>query len=232
MINDVRKTVMYILNKDNNGYITPDEFNLFAKQAQLEVFEQLFYDYTNWINKKNASLARDGYSNISKQIIDAIDIFNTADTLTYDAVNEAFDMPVDSYFLNTVLYNSKQVEEVLPHKVELLLQSNLTAPSISYPAYYQLGSQIKVYPSTIIADVKCRYIRYPKDPQWTYISLAATGSPVFNPTASGYQDFELPLSMFNDLVSKILSYCGVNIREFDVAQYAEKLDLNEQTKQS
>ena len=40
MINTVRNTGMAILHKDNNGYITPEEFNLFAKQAQLEIFEQ------------------------------------------------------------------------------------------------------------------------------------------------------------------------------------------------
>ena len=33
---------MAVLNKDNNGYITPEEFNLFAKQAQLELFEGVF----------------------------------------------------------------------------------------------------------------------------------------------------------------------------------------------
>ena len=57
---------MAIINKDNNGYITPDEFNLFAKQAQLEIFEQYFYDYTNWVNKRNSRLANDGYSDIQK----------------------------------------------------------------------------------------------------------------------------------------------------------------------
>ena len=73
MINTVRNTVMAIINKDNNGYITPDEFNLFAKQAQLEIFEQYFYDYTNWVNKRNARLANDGYSDIQKQISENLD---------------------------------------------------------------------------------------------------------------------------------------------------------------
>ena len=46
MINEVRNTVMAVLNKDNNGYVTPEEFNLFARQAQLELFEEYFYDYS------------------------------------------------------------------------------------------------------------------------------------------------------------------------------------------
>jgi len=33
-----------IANKEQRGYITPQEFNLFADQAQKEIFEQYFYD--------------------------------------------------------------------------------------------------------------------------------------------------------------------------------------------
>ena len=36
MINSVRNTVLAIINKNNYGYISPSDFNLFAKQAQLE----------------------------------------------------------------------------------------------------------------------------------------------------------------------------------------------------
>ena len=45
---------------------------MFAKQAQLEIFEQQFYDYTNWVNKRNARMANDGYSDIQKQIAEKI----------------------------------------------------------------------------------------------------------------------------------------------------------------
>ena len=42
MINEVRNAVLAFLNKNNYGYITPQDFNLYAKQAQLELFEDLF----------------------------------------------------------------------------------------------------------------------------------------------------------------------------------------------
>ena len=45
MINDVRNTVLSIISKENRGYITPLEFNLFAKQAQLEIFGQYMFNY-------------------------------------------------------------------------------------------------------------------------------------------------------------------------------------------
>ena len=43
-INTVYQRVLAIANKEQRGYITPQEFNLFANQAQLDIFEQYFYD--------------------------------------------------------------------------------------------------------------------------------------------------------------------------------------------
>lgn len=230
MINTVRNTVMAILNKDNNGYITPEEFNLFAKQAQLEIFEQYFYDYTNWVNKRNARLANDGYSNIQKIISETIDELSTSSNLVYDSPSQSFALPADWYYINVVLYGTKEVEYVAQNKVMNLLSSNITAPTTAYPAYYQKGDDIKVYPASITSNVSAMYVRYPLDPKWTYTVVG--GSPIFNQSAVDYQDFELPESAQNDLVYKILSYAGVNIREAEVVQFATGSDNAEQTKQS
>ena len=41
-IDTVYQRVLAALNKEQRGYITPQEFNLFANQAQLDIFEQYF----------------------------------------------------------------------------------------------------------------------------------------------------------------------------------------------
>ena len=221
---------MAIINKDNNGYITPEEFNLFAKQAQLEIFEQYFYDYTNWVNKRNARLANDGYSDIQKQISENLDPFSVQSALTYNSGAGAFAAPSDSYFVNVLLYGNKEVEYVAHTKIMNLISSNLTTPTTSYPAYYEKDHLYYVYPQSIQSNVSALYVRYPLDPKWTY--TVVSGSPVFNQSAPDYQDFELPQSAQNDVVFKILSYAGVNIRENDVVQFAMAGDNAEQTKQS
>jgi len=43
-VDSVYQKVLAIANKEQRGYITPQEFNLFAKQAQLDILEQYFYD--------------------------------------------------------------------------------------------------------------------------------------------------------------------------------------------
>lgn len=41
-VNTVYQTVLSILNKEQRGYMTPDEFNKVATQVQLEIFENYF----------------------------------------------------------------------------------------------------------------------------------------------------------------------------------------------
>ena len=43
-VDNVYQKVLALANKEQRGYITPQEFNLFADQAQMEIFEQYFYD--------------------------------------------------------------------------------------------------------------------------------------------------------------------------------------------
>ncbi len=223
---------MAVLNKDNNGYITPEEFNLFAKQAQLELFEEYFYNYKNALNLQNKRLSNSGYADIPKQLAEVIDLFTKReDNLTYSS--NAFTLPDDWYTINTVFYNTTtEVERVNQNKITQLVASHLTAPTTTYPAYYLTGAtdstptptspgnSMIVYPDTITTDVDVLYVRYPSDPKWTYTTVS--GSPVFNQSAADYQDFELPLSDQVELTLKILQYAGVNIRELQVTELAAR----------
>ena len=224
MINDVRNTVLSIISKDNRGYITPEEFNLFAKQAQLEIFEQYIYSYSNSIVKQNARMFGEGYTDVPKNIGEVIDEFSVLGSLSYSV--PYFSPPVDYYYLERVMYNNIEVEKVSQRKISALLNSNLTAPDVSYPVYTLQETGLIVYPTTIVNNITTQYIRYPKDPVWTYNSITA-GQPVFNPSNAFYQDFELPLSDFAGLVVKILQYAGVSIREMEVVQAAKSEEIQD-----
>ena len=43
-IDTVYQRVLALANKEQRGYITPQEFNLFADHAQTTIFEQYFYN--------------------------------------------------------------------------------------------------------------------------------------------------------------------------------------------
>jgi len=221
MINSVRNTVMSILNKDNNGYITPEEFNSFAKQAQLEIFNQYFVDFKNSKLLDFKGMETSGYSDVTKQMDQTIDYFSKNIDLVYAAGK--FAMPADWFLMNALYYNQKEIEHVDQLKVYKLLQSNLTAPTELYPAYVMQGNDITVYPLTIVDDVETYYVRYPYDPKWTY--TVVNGSPLFNQSANDYQDFELTSSDFPKLVVKICEYAGTSIREQEVVAAAKQEEM-------
>ena len=43
-VNTVYQTVLLILNKEQRGYLTPEEFNKIGSQVQREIFERYFDD--------------------------------------------------------------------------------------------------------------------------------------------------------------------------------------------
>ena len=43
-INSVYQKVLALANKEQRGYITPQEFNLLADKAQSEIFENYFHN--------------------------------------------------------------------------------------------------------------------------------------------------------------------------------------------
>jgi hypothetical protein len=229
MINSVRNTVLAVANKQNFGYITPSDFNLYAKQAQLDIFEDYFYRYNEWIAKQNARISGSGYADIVKNIEEAIDIFSSTNTPS-DSSGPSFPLPSDYYLINVVKYSSKEVERVSQNKILNLTSSHLTAPTVTFPAYVMDGSNITVYPSTITTGITIQYIRKPLDPKWTYTTLSA-GEPVFNQSASDYQDFELPASDEPTIVNKILKYAGISIRETDIYKAGENDEVKETQKQ-
>ena len=229
MIDSVRNTVLSIISKDNRGYITPEEFNYFAKQAQLEIFEDMFFRYSNMIYKQNQRQHGSGYTDAPKILEEMIDKFSTYSLLNYNNTTLKFDIPSDNYSLDKILYNDTvEVERVLQNKINYLLQSGIAAPSIYYPVYTIDEVGVQVYPITIdgaTASVTAQYIRYPKDPKWTYNPVLINGSPMFDPGQTDYQDFELPLNFETDLVIKILEYSGISIRENDVTQAAKAEEM-------
>ncbi|MGA0984954.1 MAG: hypothetical protein ACO3ST_09840, partial [Burkholderiaceae bacterium] len=214
MIDSVRQTVLSILNKNNYGYISPSDFNLYAKQAQLEVFESYFTGLNQAINAENARMSGTEYADMSKGISEAINVFSVTNPLTQSpnpATPNVFFAPSqtttgdDYYLLNKVLAGGIEAEPVSHSKITMLNASLLTAPSTQFPAYTLQADSITVFPATFNqpGDVNAQYIRYPFDPKWTYVSLVG-GEPVFDQSQLDFQAFELPIEDEPRLVYRIL----------------------------
>ena len=238
--NAVRNLVMHLLNKNNFGYITPDEYNSFSLLAQLDIFEDLFYQYTNWQNKQNKRMTNSEYANIPKNIQEQIDAFATYTTDTnfiYTPLTNSWGYTGNDLYRveNLSLVNSQgkktDIELVSKSKLNRMVNLGETSPSFTYPVYEKIGDLFRIYPVlTVGYSAELFFLRKPKDPKWTFINVQ--GNPVYNNSASDLQNFELHASNFVPLVTKILGYCGLSIREEQVQQVANSEEMKKIQTQS
>ena len=80
-VNTVYQTVLLILNKEQRGYMTPQEFNSVATQVQLEVFENYFEDLNQQIRVPQADV---DYSDRIENLDEKLSIFKTYGQAIYD----------------------------------------------------------------------------------------------------------------------------------------------------
>jgi len=153
-----------------------------------------------------------------------------SETSLFTTESEVTATPFNSNGISYSIYKDslQEAEKVSHSKITMLNNSLLTKPNLAYPAYTQEGAILKAFPNSVnkIGQVLSQYIRYPKDPKWTYATLIS-GEPVFDQSQNDYQDFELPLDDETSLIIKILQYSGVQIREADVVQFANMEEQKE-----
>jgi hypothetical protein len=216
-IDTVYQRVLAILNKENRGYMTPQEFNLLANQAQLEIFEQYFYDL-NQFNRVGE--ITNETANIVSNIKEKINLFKEVNTLTKSG--DVFPLPSNMYRLGTVYYNDTvEIDEIDQNEYLFINSSPLTKPTTKIPVYIRNGNNITVYPSDILTNVKCTIIKVPAPVEWAYQNV----NNVALYDASNSQNFELHDSDETVLIYKILSYAGLVIKQADISQIADQKDV-------
>jgi hypothetical protein len=228
-INTVYQKVLAIINKENRGYLTPQEFNLFANQAQAEIFEQYFFDLNQY---KRLAPNDTEYADLYKITNEKLSKFKKSASISY--MTDHFHLPTDLHKLGTVIYNDITPVEEIDKKNLLEYQlSKLTAPTADNPVYVQSISNISnhwgliIYPNTINTNISITYVRKPVTPQWGYTSVDNTA--LYN--AGQSQDFELHPSEETNVVLKILLYAGVSIKDPNIAQVADAKETKKITQE-
>lgn len=205
-INSVRNTVLFLLNKSNKGYVGVDEFNSFCQLAQLSIFEDLFTQYNQFINRENRRLTGTEYANLPKNLREQIDVFaeyTTQSNFVYDSLINLWSYTgADLYRaenLSLVDANAKKIDidEVQKRELNVMMNSPLTTPSLLFPVYTRIGSDFRVVPLVPSTSyVEMFYIKTPTPPKWTFTVVG--GNPIFNPSASDFQDIQLHRQNFGD----------------------------------
>ena len=224
-VDRVYQRVLTLANKEQRGYITPQEFNLFANQVQMDIFEQYFY-YLNQFRKAP------GNDTVHADMVDILEekigVFETTlplpvtgggvplqviaslDNLPrfYRLTNVRAPVPA-----NALPGTGPLMESVSKKDFHLFLQSPLASPTTSRPIYIvdRLNNLLRIASGRTYSRVVVDYIRSPRDVVWTYIVVGEKA--LYNATAPDAMDFDLHPSEETELVLKILTLASVTLKD-------------------
>ena len=224
-VDRVYQRVLTLANKEQRGYITPQEFNLFANQAQMDIFEQYFYDLHQFRRTPGNDTVHADIVDILEEKIGVFEVtaplpvtgggvpmqvVASLDTLPrfYRLTNVRVPVPG-----NTSPGTGPLMESVSKKDFHLFLQSPLAKPTANRPIYIvdQVNNIIRIASGRTYNRVIIDYIQSPRQANWTYIVVGEKA--LYNDTAIDNQNFDLHPSEETELVLKILTLAGFTLKD-------------------
>lgn len=218
-INQARIFCLSLVNKDQQGNLSPDQWNNFAPIAQEWVLNQLLGEDKRYSTQNRVPIPTYGLG-LDQQTQEHLrPIIKTPTALVFTAGIGTY--PVDSVYLFDLAETSSG-KEIYPCEVDegrILAQSVIKPPIVGLAKYYVLGANMYVLPSSI-TNTLVTYIRRPLPPFWNFTFV--NNSPVYN--ASGSQDFELGVLVHLRICARILQMAGINLTLYDVVQASQAME--------
>ena len=229
-VDDVYQKVLALANKEQRGYITPQDFNLFANQAQLEIFEQYFYD----VNTARRSQGNDTvYADIDDMLEEKLQIFESTSDSTvissYTSSGGGKVLPSSIYRVHEIKVNNKNCEILNTKDFNACTTASaMLAPTENRPVANIRGNIVRCVtgvsngvpsleiPSEII------YFKVPNRVNWTYVVM--NKKAMYNANSST-RNFELHPSEETQIVNKILKLAGISNKQNDIATAGQNMEM-------
>ena len=216
-IDTVYQKVLVLANKEQRGYITPQEFNLIADKAQLDILDSYFHEIKMALLKpKNQT----GFSDELEILSEKLQPFKSTTTIENNDASSSLTLPTDLYRIDTVFRAEGEVVELSKKEVLLTENNPLTKATVNRTVYVREASDsITLYPTPVSTQInpisfEIQYFKKPTSPNWGYVVV--NEKALYNSNTS--TDFELHISEEENLVLRILMLAGLTIKQPDVIQ--------------
>ena len=229
-VDTVYQRVLTLANKEQRGYITPQEFNLLANQAQMTIFESYFY----------AKNLRDRREPVRSNEVDETDISELLDRKlapfqeflpvtsghTFPTTTILSGVAYDIFHTGMVMLGDEPCQKVSMHEAQRMRKSirHMAGIAGQAPIYTDnrvSGRDIVVYAGSSdeeTSNVTVESFRVPRPANWTYVVV--NGKALHNGSDSSLQDFELHASETDTVVNLILALAGITIGKPELSTFA------------
>lgn len=248
-VDTVYQRVLTLANKEQRGYITPQEFNLLANQAQMSIFESYFFSKNLRDRQEDDRTPEVDETDISELMGRKLGPFLsvedlTASATTFPATVGVSGVQVDVFHTGRVFHNNMVCQKVSINEAQRVTRSKrhyagLLGTGAIYSDNVVTNRDVLVYASSatynsasgalitapITSGVSVECFRVPIDVNWAYVVVGTNKKALYNANAA--VDFELHRSEEDTVVNKILELSGIVMNKPGLMELAHQKSANE-----
>jgi hypothetical protein len=222
-VNDMYRICQFAVNKAQNGYLTPSEFNLTINQAQISYQDYLLGEFQQY--QYGRPQARINYSQ-NENIRQRLSPLITSATLTINGSGEAA-YPADYVQADTIITTAFNRVRFAQQDTLYSYYNSQIDPIATNPIYLLEPTGFQFYPVTLGSAI-LTYVKDAPEIIWGYNTVS--GRPVYNPTTynpstqpTGSQQPVWDNVDLLEIIARALKLIGLNLQDGQVQQYANQV---------
>jgi len=216
-VNDMYRICQFAVNKAQNGYLTPAEFNLTINQAQISYQDYLLGEFQQYQYGRPQARIEYGQNEDTRQRLTPL--IDKA-TLTINSTTGIAPYPND--FLQVdAMWESDGL-----HRVRFVPQDRLYSyynsqidPIADNPIYLLQNDEFQFYPKDLGTAI-LSYVKSAPDIVWGYTTVS--GRPVYD-AGTSVQPVWYDIDIL-EIITRALKLIGLNLQDGAVAQYANQIN--------
>lgn len=217
-VDECYRLMQYTLNKNQQGYLSPQQFNMVINQAQFSYFNYLMGEFQRYQPGRPMAPVEWGQNaHIRERLTPFV---QPPSTLTIDATTGNMPYP-DNYEMWDAMYwgaNKKPVKFIQQDRLASHLNSYIR-PIATNPVFLSIYTGFEVHPTTV-GTTQLSYIRTPTSINWNN-TTDIYGRPIYTP--AGSTDPQWRREDMLQIIVRALQFVGVNLQAPMVSQYAEQI---------
>lgn len=214
-VNDMYRICQFAVNKAQNGYLTPSEFNLTINQAQVSYQDYLLGEFQQY--QYGRPQARINYSQ-NQNIRQRLTPLLVETTLTINSTTGQSPYPADYVQTDTVMTSSFNRVRYVQQDALYSFYNSQIDPIATNPIYLLEPTGFQFYPVTLGSAI-LTYVKDAPEIVWAYTTV--NGRPVYS-SGTSVQPVWDNVDLL-EIIARALKLIGLNLQDGQVQQYANQV---------
>jgi len=213
-VNDMYRICQFAVNKAQNGYLTPSEFNLTINQAQVSYQDYLLGEFQQY--QYGRPQARINYSQ-NENIRQRLSPLITSATLSINGSGESA-YPADYVQADTMITTAFNRVRFVQQDTLYSYYNSQIDPIATNPIYLLEPTGFQFYPVTLGSAI-LTYVKDAPEIVWAYTTV--NGRPVYS-SGTSVQPVWADVDLL-EIIARALKLIGLNLQDGQLQQYANQV---------